>query len=131
MKLRATQVSLSGEITVTNEGVVTFENWANHEGEKVFAKGMSRKGNMNYRENGDLLFVPMQSLSRMPMAPQVETIFQNGGLRIEMSTRNFIVHVKLGIELEQLAAEDLLDEALENALKEIMKKKEEEACSML
>lgn len=65
------------------------------------------------------------------MAPMREKIHDNGTLRVEMTSRSFIVHVKVPLTMEDVEIEDALDDEMDNAVEVIMKKREELKCSIL
>lgn len=94
-------------------------------------KKAQRMGRMEYLTYGGLMFTPSQMLKQMQMAPMREKIHDNGTLRIEMTSRSFLVHVKVPITMESLDIEDALDNEMDNAMEIIMKKREELKCSIL
>lgn len=126
-----TGVCLNGETKITRDGMVKFSVTEKVENETVLKKRTNRMGRMDYYTDGDLIFTPTQLLRQMQTAPMREKIHDAGRLRIEMTSRSFLVHVKLPIEMEDVDLEDALDDEIDNAMEIIMKKKEEMGCSIL
>ena len=127
----AASVSLSGNTTLTKDGVVSFCAAESKHDVKVIRRNVKRNGRMEYHTDGGMLFTPNQLLRPMPVAPQREKIHDNGILRIEMTSKSFIVNVKIPISMENLEMEDELDDKMSDAIEILMNKKEEMACSIL
>src|SRR5574344_35991 len=123
----AASVSLSGNATLTKEGVVKFCTAESKHDVKVIRRNVKRNGRMKYHTDGGMLFTPNQLLRPMPTAPQREKIHDNGTLRIEITSKSFIVNVKIPISMENLD----MDDEMSNAVEILMNKKEEMACSIL
>jgi hypothetical protein len=130
-EIEMTGVCLNGETKITRDGMVKFSVTEKVGNETVLKKRTNRMGRMDYYMDGDLVFTPTQLLRQMQTAPMREKIHDAGRLRIEMTSRSFLVHVKLPIEMENVDLEDALDDEIDNAMEIIMKKKEEMECSIL
>lgn len=128
--MEAASVCLSGETTITRDGMVKFMPNEKSDGRVIKSK-TQRMGRMVFMTDGALMYTPAQMLKQMALAPTREKIHDNGNLRVEMTSRSFLVHVKMPINMEDGDIEDLLDDEIDNATEIIMKKKEEMGCSIL
>ena len=127
----AASVSLGGNAILTKDGVVKFCADKSTNDAKVIRRNVKRNGRMEYHTDGGMLFTPNQLLRPMSVAPQREKIHDNGILRIEMTSKSFIVNVKVPMSMENLEMEDELDDKMSDAIEILMNKKEEMACSIL
>jgi hypothetical protein len=123
-------VALDGKATITRDGEVAFTASDFCE-MPVLPRRTHRVGRMDYLRNGYLMFVPASQLHRRARAVMREKIHETPALRVEMTTKSFIVHVKLPAGLEVVEMEEQLDDELDNALEVIQRKKEEMGCSIL
>lgn len=124
-------MTLCGKTTITRDGMVDFMSTEDSANLPVVPRKVRRTGRMEYRTDGGLHFTPSCLLRKVEKALLIEKIHEAGALRIEMTSRSFIVHVKLPIAMEIGDVEDSLDDELDNALEVIMKKKDELGCSIL
>ena len=129
--MEAKSVCLGGESTITREGIIHFNATEKVENKAIVGRKTERMGRMEYFRDGGYQFTPSQLLKLMQLAPSREKIHDNGKLRIEMTSRSFLVHVKLPISMESLDLEDALDDEIDNAMEIITKKKEDLECSIL
>ena len=111
--------------------MVDFESTEDSAKLPVVPRKVRRTGRMEYCTDGGLHFIPACLLRKVEKALMIEKIHDAGALRIEMTSRSFIVHVKLPIAMEIADMEESLDDELDNALEVIMKKKDELGCSIL
>jgi hypothetical protein len=99
---------------------------------KVIRRNVKRNGRMEYHTDGGMLFTPNQLLRPMPTwRHSVRKYTTTAHCRIEMTSKSFIVNVKIPISMENLDMEDELDDEMSNAVEILMNKKEEMACSIL
>ena len=131
IKIETDGISLCGTTTINKEGIVKFKADEAQAEKPNLPKKVQRMGRMEYLIDGGLTFTPSQMLKQMQMAPMREKIHDNGTLRVEMTSRSFIVHVKVPLTMEDIEIEDALDDEMDNAIEVIMKKREELKCSIL
>lgn len=131
IKNETDSISLSGTATINKEGVVKFKADEAQADQPNLPKKTQRMGRMEYLIDGALKFTPAQMLKHMQMAPMREKIHDNGTLRVEMTSRSFLVHVKVPLTMADLEIEDALDDEMDSAVEVIMKKREELKCSIL
>lgn len=131
IKNETDSISLSGTATINKEGVVIFKADEAQADQPNLPKKTQRMGRMEYLIDGALTFTPAQMLKHMQMAPMREKIHDNGTLRVEMTSRSFLVHVKVPLTMADLEIEDALDDEMDSAVEVIMKKREELKCSIL